>query len=470
MAILTRKFPTVFGLLVLVAGIAFGIWYVNSKKINVAEEVTPNNVRIVNVADNKFTVTWVTPIATAGKVEFGKVGEKLDKTAVDERDSLGNTSGGYLTHFVTVKDLQPSTTYAFRIKSGSGNATYDNNGSPYNVATGPTIAATPPAETIYGQVQQSSTLPAEGAIVYLAIPGAAPAATLVKSSWSYTIPVSILRSTDLLSYVKYDSQATILNITVEQGKQQATASVSTANSAPVPLITMGKEHDFRAVASPPTTSEPVIAQIEPAVVPYASPVASPLPATSPTASPTGTVPGVFNVQPLGDTTSLTKVTIDYPATDKETITSARPELSGKGPKGTVISLVVASSKKTYKDTIAVSAGGSWSWAPTTDLANGSYNMTLAYVDAASKEQTTKRSFSINATLTSLPAFEATPSGSVKASALPSAKASTLPSPSIRAAIPSTDGGVPVTGVIENTILTALLAAVMMVGGVLLIAL
>ncbi len=451
MALLSKKFPSILGVLVLVAGIGFGVWYVNSKKIDQSGDTTPNGVRVTNTADNRFTVSWTTNVATTGKVKYGKLAEKISEEAGDDRDELSTTPGSYLTHHITIKDLQPTTVYAFRIESGAGKTLYDNNGAPYSVTTGPVIAATPPADAIYGQVQQTSTLPADGAIVYLAIPGAAPASTLVKSSGSYTIALSTLRSTDLKSYVKYDPKATIMKISVEQGKQQASADVSTTNAAPVPLITMGKTHDFTTPSKvAETKTAPIVAQVEPAA----------------SATPSATAAPVFNVESLGNTaTPSSGVTISYPATEGEKISAARPELRGKGPKGTVISLVLQSGKKIYKDTIAIATNGQWLWAPTTDLTSGTYTLSLAYIDSASKEQTVKRGFVIDKTLVSQPAFVSTPSASVKPSASPKTATG-----SGRTATVATGSGVPVTGVIENTVLTAIFAAVMMVGGVLLFAL
>ncbi|MEI6690251.1 MAG: fibronectin type III domain-containing protein [bacterium] len=451
MAVLTRKFPAIIGVLVLLVGIGFGVWYVNSKKTDQNTDVVPNNVKITNTADNKFTVSWTTNIATTGKVKYGKLTDKLTQEAVDERDSLGSSSGGYLTHHINVKDLQPSTAYAFRIESGQSKTLFDNNGSPYSITTGPTIAATPPADTIYGQVQQVSTLPADGAIVYLTMPGAAPVSTLVKSSGAYTIPLSIVRTNDLKAYVNYDPKATIMKIMVEQGKQQANADVSTTNSAPVPMITLGKTHDFRATQTIDPKVDPIVAQIVPLV-------SSASAAASASASPLATIAPVFNIEALGSASTSAMVTITNPAEEGEKLSSAKPELRGKGSSGTVLSLVVTSTKKTYKDTVAIANNGQWLWAPSTALANGTYTLSLAYIDTKNKEQTVKRSFVIDTTIATQPAFVSTPSASIK------------PSPSPRVALPATGSGVPVTGVIENTVLTVIFATVIMVGGAMLLVL
>jgi len=458
-ALLNKRFPTLLGLLVLVLGVGFGIFYVNSKTVDTASDTQPLNVRITNVHDNKFTVSWTTEVASVGKVVYGKLGEKLTTQKLDERDIESGVANEYITHHVTVDELQPNTVYAFRIVSGTKNAMYDNNGSPYSVTTGPTIAETPNAETIYGQVAQASTLPAEGAIVYLTVPGGAPASTLVKASGTYTFAVSTLRTSDLRSYVKYDRQATVFSILIEQGRQQASADVSGVNAAPVPLITMGETYDFRATATEPKPEQPVIAKVEPAVPPEKE-------------NDEKNIPGVFNVEPFGQVPGVLAVTILNPAEEGEKLSTARPEFRGKGPKGTVLSLVVTSTKKTYKDTVAIASDGNWSWTPASDLVNGSHNLSLAYIDGGGKEQTLKRGFVVDTTLSAQPAFVATPSASVVPTTTPKTSSTPRPSPSpsVRAAIPATDSGVPVTGVIENTVLTVVFATVIMISGALFLAL
>jgi hypothetical protein len=447
-----KKIPTILGVLVLLAGVFFGIWYVNSKSLDLSDELVPNDIRITNVADNKFVVSWTTEIATEGRVMFGKVGEKLAQEALDERDQLNNSPSQYITHYVTVKDLQPNTAYAFRIASGEKSVLFDNNGSPYMVTTGPTIASTPSAETIYGQVENTSTLPADGAIVYFAIPGAAPASALVKSSGSYALAVSTLRSADLKSYIAYDAQATIFALEVDLGKQSASAEVSMANSAPVPLITMGQSHDFREpLIEQPAIEEPVVAQIEPEGEEEGE----------------EEVGGIFNVEPLANNTTNAVVTLTNPAEEGEVLSTSKPEFAGRGPAATVISLTVSSSSKTYKDTVAIPSTGSWAWSPSADLANGSYNINLAYIDSLGKEQNLKRAFSINTNLVSQPAFVATPSASIQPS--PSATQTASPTATPRVAMPATDSAIPVTGVFENTFLTVLMATVIMISGLMLVA-
>lgn len=465
-----RRFPTVIGLGLLVGLVIAGWYWLQDQTPRVSAENTPLKVRITNVADNKFSVSWTTHGPSTGTVEYGPVGEKLTQIVTDDRDKQGAVQQ-YVTHHVTVAELQPETQYAFRIVSQG--TRFDNNGSPYAVSTGPTIAQTPPAKSFYGDIEESDAL--HDSIVYLALPGAAPVSTMVTSSNNYSFSVSTIRTSDLSSYISYDAQATIATVTVENGLGETQVVVTTANSEPVPTIILGQNADYRTAAVPP------VAQVEPLAD------ASPLPTDLPVASPPQT-PGIFNVQPLnsGSTQTPDDVELINPARDGETLATQRPEFRGVGPKATVISITVHSTTP-YADNISIDPDGTWNWTPPANLEPGEHTITIAYIDTAGVEQTLKRTFFVSPVLAAEgdPAFVSTPSGS-QASPTPTASPRISPSPtrsssptasslaspaaSAREIMPSTESGVPVTGIMTPTLLTAALGFVIMVTGVLLLAL
>lgn len=458
MNLLTKKFPTIIGLLILVGAVVAGWYYLTKMKPSIPAEIQPNKVRITNVADNKFTVSWITPSSVPGEIEYGKVGEKLTTRVADDRDTLSEGAKAYITHHITVSELQPNTQYAFRIVSGENKVRFDKNGSPYTVTTGPLISETPTAESFYGQVETTDKQMAEGAIVYVTIPGAGALSTLVKTSGNYSVPLSTARSEDLKQYVTYDPRATVVNVNVQYGQEEATAVVTLANAKPVPIIAMGQNHDFRA-----EQEEPNIAQVEPV---------EEKPET----------PTVFNVEPLGDIPEPTgEVILLNPEEEGEELATTKPEFRGTGPGSTVLSITVHSVTP-YSDTVVIGSNGNWTWTPPANLEPGEHTVIIAYIDAEGLEQTIERTFTVAQVMAinGDPAFEATPSASVKASATPkpsvkpspssSANSEVLPSPSPRDSMPSTESGVPVTGIMTPTLLTALLGFAIMVVGALLLAL
>lgn len=450
MSLLTKRFPTILGLFFLVV-IVVGIfvYYSSTKTAKVASEIVPTKVRITNVADNKFSVSWITSSLTTGEVEYGQVGEKLTTRAKDDRDT--SVAGQFVTHHVTVEGLQPSTQYAFRILTGDKPTRFDNSGSPYTVATGPVIGATPGSQNFYGNVVLPSKQPAEGAIVYISFPGAAPASAIVRDGGNYAFTLSTLRSSDNRSYITYDPSASIASITVESGKQQSIVSASLANSAPVPPITLGQNAEF--LNQPQKVDE--VAQVE--VV--------------------AEKPAIFNVEPLvADTANInaistTTVTILNPKEPGEVLKTLRPEFRGTGPAGTTLSIALKG-QKAISDTTQVGTDGTWTWAPVIDLKVGKQTITVSYLPSGGTTQKVEREFSVSTSTTGLdPAFVSSPSASVKttttqASSSPVSSSSATP----RVTMPNTDEGTPVTGVIENTLLTGALGLVIMVVGAVLLAL
>jgi hypothetical protein len=119
-------------------------------------------VKITNLRDTSFTVSWSTDVMAAGWVNYG-TSPSLGQTAYDNRGAraIGQS------HHVTLQGLSPQTTYYFEVVSRA--TVDDRKGSCYQVTTGPTLDL-PASAAIYGQVFESDGVtPAEGAIVYITL-------------------------------------------------------------------------------------------------------------------------------------------------------------------------------------------------------------------------------------------------------------------------------------------------------------
>src|SRR3989344_5880560 len=180
--------PTILGILVLMAGLISGVYFLRSPLrtlVGASAEETPQEVKIVNTTDISFVVSWITDISTSGFIQYNEAGKNPNLTVSDDRDLEKGSIGNYFTHFVTVRGLKPATKYNFKIGSGS---------KLYEAGTGVTLLNPPPANVAYGQILTSAGDPAEGAIVYLNMVGIDPQATLVKSSGTWAIPISTART------------------------------------------------------------------------------------------------------------------------------------------------------------------------------------------------------------------------------------------------------------------------------------
>ncbi len=385
------RIPTLFGLLLAIGGLTSGLWLLQGQLRNAAEaaaEESPKEVRIANISDTGFVVTWVTERAVSGFVQYGPSGSATDLVISDDRDQQRGEVSTYSTHFVSVKGLSPSTKYLFRI--GSGGGLYEKNGQPYEITTGPTIADPPAADVSYGQVVDDLGSPAEGALVFFNVQGASSQATLVKSTGAWVIPLSTARTTDLSKYFEYDKSTTKIEIFVRGGVVTTTAVTTTGKDSPVEEITLGKNYDF----------------------------------TNDITSNNRLVESKFTNESLSRdvVTEVGALTILTPKFG-EKVNSFRPEIIGEAPAGATITIEIHSNE-VITDTVVADQSGNYSYSVPTDLSPGEHSLTISTtIDGVVSKIT--RSFTVYAAGESdIPAFSATPSATL----VPSLSPTKPPSP------------------------------------------
>ncbi len=190
--------------------------------------VTPTirSVRIANLRDTSFNVSWVTDVASTGAISW----EPDDGTApmnvvFDKRGA----SGTFTVHFVTISGLAPSTGYRFDVVSGA--TTDANGGAHYLVTTGPTLGATAPDQA-FGTVSLRNGGVPGSVVVHLTASGpsgtSAPLAALVTSAEQryWGINLGNLRTTSLSATFPVTSE-TILNVSAGGGLEGSAAATTT---------------------------------------------------------------------------------------------------------------------------------------------------------------------------------------------------------------------------------------------------
>ncbi len=118
---------------------------------------TDLRVRISNLNDVSFTVSWLTTSDESGQVQF------VDGPIYN--DDRGTSYAGK-THYVTVAGLLPGHTYSFDILSGS--TRFDNAGAHWTVKTGATLTPRT-ADWLAGQVQNPDGSAATDVVLYATI-------------------------------------------------------------------------------------------------------------------------------------------------------------------------------------------------------------------------------------------------------------------------------------------------------------
>lgn len=444
------RIPTILGLLVLLVGLVVGIFLVQSGQVfflRASPEITPDEVKITNVSDTYFTVSWITQKETSGFIKFGE-SSTLEQTTTDDRDQVSGQTGSFNTHHITVKNLKPQTRYYFKL--GSGGRIFDDHGKPYEIKTASSSPVPPLSDLASGKVFLPEKIPAEGAIVYLSLSNTTPQSTLVGANGSWLIALSTAYALDLAGLASYDPSAQTEEIYVQGGKNgKANAITTTANDNPVSDIILGKSYDFREQGQATSSAQ----------------------TTGTIPKLTGPISSKFSLLEMGTPTLATesgKLSIINPSRDGEALNTKKPEFSGTGPAGKKIQILIESPQ--YNGTATVGKSGLWAWTPPADLEPGEHQITITYLG-----KSFTRNFKVLAAGTSdLPALTATPSATTTPQITPTRAPSPTPTlkptptpttrltptlspaptapPSARTAMPATTSGVPTSGDLTPTFL------------------
>jgi hypothetical protein len=374
------KIPTIIGLLILIVGIAVGVFLVQRRQIfrlGAETDIIPKDVRISNITDSSFTVSWTTDRETSGFVLWGENQSSLTRTESDEVSSSGNT------HLANIRGLSPSSDYFFKINSGGD--TFDNDNIPWQITTGAQLPPPAKASTISGSVLTASGEPSPNSLVYITVGSASFLSTATSQSGSWVISLSSARNSNLDAYYEVDPVNDVIEILVQAGKGQVSSAQIYAQSAkPAPPLILGQVHDFKNL--PPSKEEELPESV------------LELPEGLERSSK-------FKVEEEASKPSTKDVSLDS-LDEGEVITSTKPEFFGEGPAGTEITIEVES--EVITDTTSVTTSGIWRWSPPDDLSPGAHKITISWRDENGILQSITRTFIVQAS--EAPSFESTPSG------------------------------------------------------------
>ena len=175
--------------------------------------------QVTNVRDKAFSVTWVTDSMETGYVNYGISPGNLNITAYDDRGQATIDD----THYVTITGLNPGTTYYYEIVSGG--VTYNNNGSPYQMTTGPSLEFTMP-EMISGWVFKANGEEAEGAIIYASVGASQVLSSPVNDQGAWALDIAPIRTADYQAYFTYANDDSIAMDILGGGAGTATTTIT----------------------------------------------------------------------------------------------------------------------------------------------------------------------------------------------------------------------------------------------------
>ncbi|MCL4360265.1 Ig-like domain-containing protein [Patescibacteria group bacterium] len=370
------RIPTIVGLLLvcLIAGIfIFAFNQVTELNSRAAASETPSAIQVANIGDTSFSMTWTTPDAATGQVELSQPGTG-NATFFDDRDLAAATGKSvsrtamarYVTHIVTIRSLNPNTTYSLRIISNG--RTYDDSGAPYSVRTGPILSeADNGLKPAYGQVNTQDNTPATDALVFVTLDDGSLLGTAVTSNGTWLIPLNVSRTKSLDHYVAAGERLPIA-IRVVSGTLETTAMTDSLNASPVPLMVLGKTYDFRKIQAKNS----------------GSPLAN--------APAGGTTPAVLGAETQTPTGQNFHVSLTSPA-EGAALTGTTPLVEGTGFPGNTVSLVLGITSPVSGST-KVGTDGVWRFTPSTALAEGRQSVTMTTADAAGKPVAITHMFTI----------------------------------------------------------------------------
>ncbi len=363
------RIPTLLGIFLLLAGLFGGIFLVNTKDLGflprASPQTQPKNIKITNVTDTSFTVSWVTDTQTIGFVKTGTSQTTLPTTVADDRDQINGGASAYRTHHVTVRLLQPATTYYFSIGTGAKEL-YTNNGTPYEVTT--TGVVTSSAKTLYGTVLAADGSPVSGALVYISSNTLSPLSVLTQSSGSFVLTLASARDATTGQAFSF-TDTTPLELFAVSPIDQTTSLVkgTIATAQPFPDITLGQNMDAVTLLSTP---EPIAAA----------------------QATNQTVQSKFSTQLLANATETEDSVGTLLIHSPENNTSIGPsqKFSGSGPKSTSATVTFIG-PTTMSETINITATGNWEYSLKKTLLPGSYTFRIS---ATAKSQTQTATLSL----------------------------------------------------------------------------
>jgi hypothetical protein len=371
--LLNKRIPTLLGIGFILLGLTL-ITFVIGDRTGLTGRASnsekPQDIKITNLSDTAFTVTYRTDIPVTGSIHYGD-NIDLGKIEIDDLDKDTGAPTPRSIHSITLETLSPNTNYYFQILSGSG--TFLNNGFQFEVLTGPTITSPSSLKnTISGKIiLPDGNMPKES-IMYLQTKDSQVLSRSIKNDGSFNFVLESLLHQDLSSYVELDN-STILELSFVSNSLQSTALVSLSQTDLIPTIALGNNYDFTYKDS--YTNQDL-------------------------SNSEGFPPNVINS--IGNTTPQLLV-----PEKSQSFTDQRPQFKGTGLPNEEIQITIHSSEN-IEVKVTTDSNGNWTYRPENDLSAGEHTIIVRSRNSDGILTTLMQSFTVLASGTQV-ADAATPS-------------------------------------------------------------
>lgn len=387
-----KRIPTLLGVVLIVIGITATSFLVQTGVITIGKagpSETPENIRITNIADTSFTVSYTTQDSVLGSVSYGE-SMNLGNIAVDDRDQQSGNIKSYKIHYISVRNLKPSMKYYFTITSGQ--KTFSNNSNPFEVVTAKNINSPPSSQQpIVGKlILPDGTIPSES-VVYLTTGSAQALSTLVKEDGSYIIPLNSLLNKDLTGYFSF-SENSVIKMLITGTMHQSNVTVFAKQTNPVPIVTLSKDYDFTTNDFSPGSSEHSSASAQ------------------------------VSFPSFSATSNSSKDPQILTPKEEEAFSDQQPLFKGVASPGATVKIIIHSPEEIQAQVKSDSAG-KWIYRPDTKLSPGEHTIAITTQDKFGILKTITQSFTVYAEGTQV-------SQSATPSATPVITLTSTPTPSL----------------------------------------
>lgn len=360
-----KRIPTLLGLFIIIVGTVITTFYANKTQlgqVNALNSDQPQNVRITNITNNSFSVSYTTENKTSGSINYGK-DKTLGQNALDDRDQTNGGLNQYLIHIITARDLTPSTKYYFTITNG--NKVYTTNGADFEVTTSPSLTETSnPQITLNGQIINANGLPPTESIVYLAAENSQVFSTITDKNGRYSFSLSQLRTKDLQSNYNFNTSQTVKMLVTGEDGAVSNVILSIPEISNIPTIILSKDYDFTQSNSSLEASSS--AQIQ-------------------------TLPSFPQIT---STYSAQTLRISTPQKD-ENFSDQQPIFKGTATPNQNIQITIHSNQQIQAN-VKTDSSGNWSYQPQAPLSAGTHTITISTTNSSGIIQTITQTFVVQA--------------------------------------------------------------------------
>src|SRR3990172_1297002 len=409
--LLNRRIPTILGIIFILLGILLTTPIIKNQtmfKSSAINSQEPQNVRMTNISDQSFTVTYQTKLPSTGSISYGS-DKKLGESGLEDADKQTGSFSPKKIHSISVNKLTPTTKYYLTIISGSN--TFLNNGAPFEVTTGSTIASPSANQNeIKGKiVLPDGSIPPE-ALAYLSTENSQLLSTITAKDGKFSFSLKGLRTNDLSSYLKATDSA-VFKISTTDGSLNSTVLVSLNQANSIPVITQSNNYDF--------TQE-----------------------VSADASRSAKSLGFPLIIPSG---KFLKPEILTPE-ENQSFTDQKPQFSGTSLPNEKVEIIIHSDEQITTQ-VTADGNGNWTYRPSNNLSPGVHTITIKTRDSAGILTTIMQSFTVFAAgsqISELATPSATPTVFPTVVILsPTVTPTSLPTPTLAQVV--TKGGLPPPG-------------------------